>query len=133
MHTNTTHWIWAPRFVIAVILGQTLWFKFTGAPESVFIFTKLGAEPWGRFGSGVMEALAVALVLWPALSVLGALFTAGAMLGAIGAHVFVLGLEVQGDGGLLFGMALTALLGSAAVLWLDRAQLRALARRLGLG
>ena len=41
------------RLVPAIILLQTLYFKFSAAPESVFIFEQLGLEPWGRIGLGV--------------------------------------------------------------------------------
>src|SRR5258706_15856023 len=92
---------WVCQIIAAVILGQTLYFKFTGAPESVYIFSALGAEPWGRIGTGVLELVAVALLLYPRTPVLGAALAAGLMVGAIGAHLTRLGVEVQGDGGAL--------------------------------
>jgi len=111
------------RLVVAAILGQTLYFKFTGAPESVFIFETLGAEPWGRYASGAAEALAVLLLLLPRRAVLGALLAAGVMAGAVGSHLTKLGIEVQDDGGLLFGLAVTALAASLAVAWMNRRDL----------
>ncbi|MEO1230097.1 MAG: DoxX family protein [Myxococcota bacterium] len=107
----------------AVILLQTLFFKFTGAPESVHIFETIGAEPVGRYVSGLVELAAAVLLLIPAASALGAAVAAGVMVGAIGSHLTLLGIEVQGDGGLLFALAWTVLLSSLAVLWLERGRL----------
>src|SRR5688500_11876414 len=98
---------WVLQLAVASILLQTLFFKFTGAEESVYIFSTLVAEPWGRIGSGVVELVAAVLLLVPATSPLGALMTIGLMVGAIGSHLTVLGIEVRGDGGLLFGLAVT--------------------------
>lgn len=114
---------WIVRVVPALILLQTLFFKFTGAPESVFIFETLGAEPWGRIGSGLVELVAAILLLIPARKVWGALLAAGVMVGAIGGHLTKLGIEVQGDGGTLFGMALAVFACSVLVLVLHRDEL----------
>jgi len=111
---------WALQIVVAVILLQTLFFKFTGAAESVYIFSALGAEPWGRIGSGVVELIAAILLLVPTTVTIGAVLAFGVMVGAIMSHLAVLGIEVQGDGGLLFGLALTVFVGSAIVLVLRR-------------
>jgi uncharacterized membrane protein YphA (DoxX/SURF4 family) len=93
---------WIVRIIPAVILLQTLFFKFTASEESVYIFTKMGMEPWGRIGTGITELIASVLLLIPATSWLGALLGTGLMTGAIGSHLTVLGIEVMGDGGLLF-------------------------------
>jgi hypothetical protein len=122
---------WALQLLVAGILLQTLFFKFTGAEESVYIFTTVGAEPWGRIGSGVLELVAALMLLVPALAPYGALLTIGLMSGAILSHLTILGIDVKGDGGLLFGLALTAFAGSLVVLLLRRAQLP-IARYLGL-
>jgi len=122
---------WIAQGVVAVILLQTLFFKFTAAPESVWIFETLGLEPWGRIGSGIAELVAAVLLLVPATAALGALMALGVIAGAIGAHLTKLGIEVQGDGGLLFGLALVVLFGSLTVLWLRRRQLPWLGARLG--
>ena len=119
---------WVLQLVVAGILLQTLFFKFTGAKESVYIFTKVGAEPWGRIGSGVIELIASLLLLIPATAPLGALLTMGTMAGAIASHLTILGIDVQGDGGLLFGLALTAFIGSAIVLLVRRAQIPVVGR-----
>lgn len=117
------------RLVAAAILGQTLFFKFSGAPESKWIFETLGAEPWGRLGTGVLEAVAVVLLLLPRTAALGALLALGLMAGAIGSHVALLGLEVQGDGGLLFGLACVTAACGAGIAWHRRRELLALAGR----
>jgi len=105
-----------PRIAAAIILLQTLYFKFTGAPESVHIFATLGVEPWGRLASGVAELVAAILLLTTRWNWLGAALAIGIMLGALGAHLTVLGIEVQGDGGLLFALALGVLLLATFVL-----------------
>jgi putative oxidoreductase len=111
---------WLAQLTVAGILLQTLFFKFTGAEESVYIFSRLGAEPWGRIGSGMVELLASLLLLTPALAPGGAILTMGVMTGAILSHLTILGVEVQGDGGLLFGLALVAFAGSSIVLVIRR-------------
>ena len=111
------------KLIAAAIVGQTLFFKFTGAPESVYLFTALGAEPWGRIGSGVVDLVAVVLLLTSRGAALGALLTIGLMIGAIGAHLTKLGIEVQGDGGTLFVLAWVVLVSSVVVVFLRRNQL----------
>jgi len=125
-----TSWAsWILQLVVAAILGQTLFFKFTGAPEARELFTTLGAEPWGRFGSGLIELLIVILVLWPRRAVYGALLAISVMAGAILSHLTVLGIEVAGDGGALFAMAWIVLFAAAGVVWLRRADLPLLTKR----
>jgi hypothetical protein len=114
---------WALRIVVAVILVQTLFFKFSGAEESIYIFTTVGAEPWGRYGSGVMELIAAALLLIPGTVAIGALLALGVGVGAVFSHLTLLGIDVKGDGGLLFGLACVVLAGSAIVLAIHRREL----------
>jgi len=114
---------WICRIVAAVILAQTLFFKFTGAEESVYIFTKVGMEPWGRYGSGVAELIAAILLLTPRLAWLGALLAAGVMAGAIASHLTVLGIVVKNDGGLLFALAVITATCATITLWLHRRQI----------
>lgn len=111
---------WALQLIVAGILLQTLFFKFTGAAESVYIFSTLGAEPWGRIGSGVVELIAALLLLFPATITMGAILALGVIAGAIVSHLTVLGIEVQGDGGLLFFLALAVFVSSVAILFLRR-------------
>ncbi len=114
---------WVLQLVVVGILLQTLFFKFTGAAESVYIFTALGAEPWGRIGSGVVELVASVLLLVPATSALGAGLAIAVIAGAIMSHLTILGIEVQGDGGLLFLLALVVFIASACVLLIRRSEL----------
>ena len=112
--------IWIVKLIAVVILVQTLYFKFTGAEESVYIFTKLGIEPFGRIGSGVVELIASILILIPRTTLLGALMGAGTMLGAIFSHLFVLGIEVKNDGGELFTLAIITLLCCSILVFQNR-------------
>src|SRR5213079_2773966 len=109
---------WTCRVAAAVILLQTLFFKFTAAPESVYIFSKVGLEPWGRIGSGVAELIAAILILFPPTTWLGAGLALGVMAGAIFSHLTILGIVVMDDGGLLFGLALVVAACSAVLLFL---------------
>lgn len=114
---------WVFRIIVAVIFLQTLFFKFTGAEESKFIFsTLLGAEnEWiGRIGSGVIELLSAGLILYPATVWLGALLALGSMSGAIMSHLTKLGIVVNGDGGFLFGLAVIVFVCSAILVVIHR-------------
>lgn len=113
---------WALQLAAAGILLQTLFFKFTASQESVYIFTTLGVEPWGRIATGILELIASVLLLVPVAAPIGAVLAIGLMAGAILSHLVFLGIEVKGDGGLLFGLALFVLLSSAVVLTLRRTQ-----------
>ncbi len=121
---------WVLQITAAAILGQTLFFKFTAAPEPVYIFTTLGAEPWGRIGSGVAELVTVLLLLTPRTAVLGALLALGTMAGAIASHLGPLGIVItvngESDGGTLFGLALGVTVAAIGVLVLRRSQLLAM-------
>jgi len=116
---------WLLRIVVAVILLQTLFFKFTGAKESVYIFTTLGAEPWGRIGSGVVELIASVLLLVPRTAVFGAILALGTICGAIFSHLTKLGITIPAvdDHGLLFALALVVFAGSLVVLYLHRREI----------
>lgn len=107
---------WTLRLVASIILLQTLFFKFSAAPESVYIFTKVGMEPWGRIGSGIVELIASILILIPRTTAWGALLALGTISGAIFFHLTKLGIEVQGDGGLLFAYAIIVWVASAILL-----------------
>lgn len=120
---------WILRLVAAGILVQTLFFKFSGAEESVAIFSRLGVEPWGRIATGVAELVVSILLLVPATAGIGGLGAAGVMAGAIGSHLTILGIEVQDDGGTLFGMALVVFVAGLVVAWIHRAQIAALVAR----
>jgi putative oxidoreductase len=120
---------WIARIVATIIMVQTLYFKFTAAPESVYIFTTVGMEPWGRIGIGVLELVASILILITATAWLGAGLAAGMMAGAIGMHVTLLGINVQDDGGQLFLYAVAVLISSLFILWYDQSKVRMLIAR----
>lgn len=113
---------WLLRLIAAVILLQTLYFKFTGHPESVELFTKLGVEPWGRIGTGIIELIASILLLVPATVFIGAFLGVGLMAGAIVSHLTVIGIESKGDGGQLFYLAFTVLLCCLIIMLLHKEQ-----------
>ncbi|MEM1024802.1 MAG: DoxX family protein [Myxococcota bacterium] len=111
---------WVLQGVAAAIMLQTLFFKFTGAPETLYIFEKVGLGDLGRYGSGVAELVAGLALLSGRYALQGAALSVAIMAGAIASHLTVLGIEVQGDGGLLFGMALVTLGASIGVMALRR-------------
>ena len=119
---------WICRIVAAVILIQTLFFKFTGAEESVYIFTKVGIEPWGRYLSGAAELIAAILLLTPRFAWFGALLSLGTIIGALISHLTVLGIEVKGDRGLLFDLAVAVFVCSFVTLFLHRHQIAYISR-----
>jgi hypothetical protein len=142
MTTPVLIFSWACRIVAAIILLQTLFFKFTAAPESVYIFTTLGAfihtylpfasistvEVSGRIGSGIMELIAAVLLLTPRFVWAGAILAMAATGGAIVSHLTFLGIEVQGDKGNLFFLAITVLVTSVISLFLHRMQIPVLGK-----
>jgi uncharacterized membrane protein YphA (DoxX/SURF4 family) len=109
--------LWICRILVAVILLQTLYFKFSAAPESVYIFSKVGMEPYGRIATGIAELIASILILIPKTSLYGALIALGVMIGAIATHLFVLGIVVMDDGGQLFINAVLVTLASLVVIY----------------
>lgn len=113
---------WVLRLVAAAILLQTLHFKFGGEPESVYIFTKVGMEPYGRIGSGVVELIASILLLIPAVTAFGALLALGTMSGAIFFHLTTLGIDVQGDHGQLFYMGVAVWISCLVLLIANKEQ-----------
>lgn len=117
---------WVLRLVAAIIMLQTLWFKFTAAEESVYIFSTLGMEPWGRIGTGVLELIASILLLIPSTTAFGALIGAGVMSGALVAHLTKLGIVVKDDQGLLFIYALLVFTSCLILLYFFRQQFKRL-------
>ncbi|CCH53663.1 hypothetical protein BN8_02776 [Fibrisoma limi BUZ 3] len=122
MNNLTIYILWAARLAAAIILLQTLYFKFGAQAESVYIFAKLGVEPWGRIGSGIVELIASILILFPRTSWIGAVLGLGVMLGAIGAHLTILGIDILGDGGYLFALGVIVALSCVVILVLTRQQ-----------
>jgi len=143
MTTAVLFFSWACRIVAAIILLQTLFFKFTAAPESVYIFTKLGAfihtyvplasigtvQVSGRIGSGIVELIAAVLLLTPRFVWAGAILAMAATGGAIVSHLTFLGIEVQGDKGLLFFLAIAVFVTSGIALFLHRMQIPVFGKR----
>jgi hypothetical protein len=117
---KTTILSWILRLTVAVILSQTLFYKFTAAPESIYIFTALGVEPYGRIGTGILELLTVILILIPRTIVLGALLGGAIMIGAIFSHLLVLGIEIENDGGTLFVLANITLFSCLTLIFLNK-------------
>jgi uncharacterized membrane protein YphA (DoxX/SURF4 family) len=118
--------VWILRLGASIILLQRLFFKFTAAPESVYIFTKVGMEPWGRIGSGVIDLIASVLILIPRTTSLGALFAIGTMSGAIFFQLTEIGVNVLNDHGQLFTLACTVFFCCAILLFIFREQLYSL-------
>lgn len=111
---------WILRILAALIMLQTLYFKFSGAEESVYIFSRLGMEPWGRIGTGILELIASILILYPKTTFIGSVLAIGLMIGAIGAHLTKLGIVVKNDGGQLFIYALLVLVSSIILAFIYR-------------
>ncbi len=111
---------WVLRLAAAGILLQTLFFKFTGAEESIYIFETVGLEPFGRYASGITELIAAIFLLIPRFNWLGALLSLGVMSGAIISHLTVLGIEVKDDGGFLFVLAIIVFISSAILLFFHK-------------
>jgi putative oxidoreductase len=116
---------WVLQLVAAVILFQTLFFKFTGAKESVYIFSTVGMEPWGRIGSGVVELIASILLVIPATVTVGAIIALVTISGAIFFHLTKLGIALPAvnDRGELFTLAVVVFLVSLAILFIRRAEI----------
>jgi uncharacterized membrane protein YphA (DoxX/SURF4 family) len=120
---------WITATISSLIMLQTLYFKFTAANESVYIFTQLGLEPFGRIGIGVAELVASILLIIPRSRFLGALINVGLMIGAVIGHLTKLGIEVMNDGGYLFALCLIVLTSSIICLYLERKQLISFLKR----
>jgi putative oxidoreductase len=113
---------WILRITTAVILLQTLYFKFTAHPDSVHIFSALGVEPWGRIGLGIIELITALLILFPTTKLLGMLISFGIIVGAVFSHLLVLGINVSNDGGMLFTLALIVLIACSAFFILHKTE-----------
>jgi uncharacterized membrane protein YphA (DoxX/SURF4 family) len=127
---SSTILLWVLRIIAAVIMLQTLYFKFSAAEESVFIFTEMGIEPWGRIATGIFELIAAILILYSPTKFFGAIIAAGIMSGAILSHLTVLGIEVKDDGGQLFAYALVVWICSAIIIWMEKEKIIQLVKKL---
>ncbi len=111
------------RLTVAVIFLQTLYFKFTAHPDSVYIFTALGAEPYGRIGLGLLELFTAILILLPRTQLFGMLASLAIILGAVASHIVVIGIAIKNDGGGLFILALIVLIATTIFLYLQKNEL----------
>lgn len=118
------------RLVVAIILLQTLYFKFTAHPDSVHIFSELGVEPWGRIFLGIVELITAILILIPGTALIGMVISLGIIMGAVASHLLVLGINVSNDGGVLFILALIVLIASTTYLVLHKEELMASLKKL---
>ncbi|MGH7702496.1 MAG: DoxX family protein [Gemmatimonadales bacterium] len=121
---TTTILSWVAQLIAAAILATAGGAKLAGAADPVALFTLLGVEPWGRLLLGTFEVLTTLLLLWPRTAALGGLLGAGLMLGAIGTHLFKIGITYGGDPS-LFILACVVLIACLATVWLRR-RIRAL-------
>ncbi|WP_062053096.1 DoxX family membrane protein [Aquimarina longa] len=112
------------RIIIAIILIQTLRYKFIAHPDSVYIFTKVGIEPYGRIVTGIIELIAGILILIPKTAWIGAMLTLSIIGGAIMMHLTKIGIEINNDGGILFITAVTTFILSAIILWIRRREVK---------
>lgn len=117
------------RIVIAIVLIQTLRFKFTAHPDSVYIFTQVGLEPYGRIGIGIFELIAGILLLIPKTVWLGASITIGLMFGAIFMHLTKIGIVVNHDSGALFITAIITLILASIILYAFRKDIPFVSRK----
>ena len=114
---------WILALIASLLLLQTLYFKFSGSAESIYIFETVGMEPWGRYASGVAELVAGILLLIPRLRLYGALIAAGVISGALFFHLTSLGIVVMDDGGQLFIYALLVFLSSLGLIFIHRKEI----------
>ncbi|MCG9899563.1 MAG: DoxX family protein [Hydrotalea sp.] len=111
---------WVLKLTVAIILLQTLYFKFLAHPDSVYIFSELGVEPWGRIGLGIAELITAILIFIPKTELIGMINSLLIIIGAIGAHIFVIGIDIKNDHGGLFTLALIVLVCSVTYLFLNK-------------
>jgi uncharacterized membrane protein YphA (DoxX/SURF4 family) len=114
--------IWILRIVPAIILLQTLYFKFTAHPQSVKLFTEIGMEPYGRIGTGILELIAAILILIPRFTGYGAILGLAMMTGALYFHLTKIGIYFDGDAG-LFTYAVITFICCAILIFVYRVQL----------
>lgn len=120
---------WILRLTVAIILLQTLYFKFTAHPDSVHIFSELGVEPWGRIGLGIVELITAILILLPRTKLIGMILSLGIISGAIFSHLLVLGINVSNDDGGLFTLAIIVFVAATSFLILHKNELISFLKR----
>lgn len=115
----------ALSIIAAIILLQTLFFKFTAHPDSVMLFTTLGVEPWGRIGLGIVELITAILLIYPRTTAIGSVLGLGIISGAIFSHLFIIGIVFNNDGGALFMLALAVFISCLIVAIMKKDELLA--------
>lgn len=118
------------RIIVSLLLIQTLYFKFSAHPDSVYIFTQVGLEPFGRIGIGILELISAVLILYSRTIWAGALLSIGLISGAVMMHLTTLGIEINNDGGTLFYMALLVLTFSIIILLKERKNIPIIGKKL---
>ena len=107
------------QITIIIILGFATWSKFYGEDIGFFIFESLGI-PETRLFIATLEGIAVIFLLIPSFVHYGALLSFGVMMGALMAHISVLGWSVYNDGGELSMLMITVIVASVIILWIHR-------------
>lgn len=115
---------WIFQLLTTIVLLQNVYFKIAGSAEWIFLFEAIGMEPWGRFISAGLELIAGFLLLIPYGAWLGALFGISTLSTAIFFHLTTLGVEVSGDGGSLFYLAVFVFISCVVILILRRNQMK---------
>lgn len=122
--------LWVLKIIASLIMLQTLYYKFSGSAESVYIFSQMNMEPWGRYATGIAELVASILILYKPTTAIGSFFAAGIMSGALLSHAFVLGIEVMDDHGLLFLYALIVWVAALLLIWIEREKLFSMIKKI---
>ena len=120
------------KIIAAVIMLQTLFYKFSGAQESIDLFRKLAGENevYMRIGTGILELIASILIFIPKTTWMGALLTVGLMSGAILSHLTKLGIEHNNDSGLLFISAFIIFFAGIIVLYSERKRIPLIGKKI---
>lgn len=122
--TTKKYVIFILQLIIAISHLQTLRFKFTAHPDSVYIFSQLNLEPYGRIGIGIFELIIAILILIPKTKIIAGMLSIAVITGAIVSHLGPLGVEVQNDNGILFYFALFVLASTLLFLWLQKEEVK---------
>jgi uncharacterized membrane protein YphA (DoxX/SURF4 family) len=107
--------LWGLQIGLATLFLFAGGSKLAGAPAMVALFDAIGVGQWFRYVTGLVEVVSAVALLVPALAAFGALFLASTMVGAIAAHLFIVGGSPA--------LPALLLLGSLVVAWARRHQL----------
>ena len=109
--------LWICRIVATLILLFTFYYKITGSPESVHVFSEADMEPYGRYSVAIAEFVAAMLIIIPRTSLAGALLAVVIMICVIASHIFVLGIQVMNDRGRHFIAAVVVAICSMIIIY----------------